>query len=342
MGIRLFFNEISRTVSMVLPMSKLVHISRQNRILPFYHAVSNEPLPHLKHILNIRNEAAFKGDLDFFMRHFRPVDVHELWKEIREGSPLLRPSFHLSFDDGLKECFTIIAPILKSRGIPATFFINTGFIGNRDIFYRFKVSLIIEKIFSVSDTVRSTIHSILNKFHIPQGDLKKRLFSVTYLNKEVLEEVALAADLDFREYAAHQEIYMNEEDIQNLLEQGFSVGAHSIDHPLFSAVPFEEQVRQTSQSMEHLLDRFHVSPALFSFPFSDDEVSAAFYHRIHQPIGMVDLSFGISGLKTDILPTHLHRIPMETGTYSAGQIITGEFLYFMVKSLFHKNKIIRK
>jgi peptidoglycan/xylan/chitin deacetylase (PgdA/CDA1 family) len=342
MGFRKFFNEISQPVSILTPPGKLVQLTGQRRILPFYHAVSNQPLPHLKHLLNIRDIATFSADLDFFMKHFRPVDAHELWKEVREGSSLSHPSFHLSFDDGLKECVTIIAPILKSRGIPATFFINTGFIGNQDIFYRFKASLLIGKTISASKPTLTTIHSVLDKSLVPGGDLKKRLLSVTYANKEVLEEVASVIDLNFREYAGSQEIYMNEEDIHHLLEQGFSVGAHSIDHPLFSKVPFDEQVRQTIQSMEYLRDRFQVSHALFSFPFSDNEVTAAFYHRIHQPDGMVDLSFGISGLKKDIVPTHLHRIPMETGRYSAGQIVTGEFLYFMIKSIFHKNKINRK
>jgi peptidoglycan/xylan/chitin deacetylase (PgdA/CDA1 family) len=342
MGIRRFFNEISRPVSMINPLSILVHITRQHRILPCYHAVSDKPLPHLKHVLNIRNEAAFNRDLDFFLKHFRPVDAHELWKGVREGSAIKHPVFHLSFDDGLKECVTIIAPILKSRGIPATFFINTGFIGNQEIFYRFKVSLLIEIISLLSATVHKTIHTILDKSLIPEGGLEKRLLSVTYAQKEVLEVVAVAADLDFGESAASQEIYMNEEDIHHLLEQGFTVGAHSIDHPLFSTVNFDEQLRQTSQSMENLRDWVQVSPLMFSFPFSDDEVTAAFYHRIHQPEGIVDLSFGISGLKKDILPAHLHRIPMETGAYSAEQIITGEYLYFMMKSIIHKNKISRK
>jgi peptidoglycan/xylan/chitin deacetylase (PgdA/CDA1 family) len=342
MGIRFFFNEISRPVSMVYPVVKLVRNTRQNRILPFYHSVSDTPLSHLKHVLHVRNTETFQTDLDFYLKHFMPVDAHELWKEIRDGSPLLHPSFHLSFDDGLKECITVIAPILKSRGIPATFFINTGFIGNRDIFYRFKVSLIIEKLFSLSDIVRKTIHSILDKSLIPEGELKERLLSVTYAHKEILEEVAVAADLDFREYTAGQEIYMNEEDIQNLMKQGFTIGGHSIDHPLFRTIPMEEQVRQTRQSMEYLRDRFQVSPLLFSFPFSDVEVTASFYQRIHQPEEIVNISFGISGLKKDILPVHLHRIPMETGVYGAEQTITGEYLYYMFKSIFHKNKIYRK
>jgi hypothetical protein len=255
---------------------------------------------------------------------------------------LKHPVFHLSFDDGLKECATVIAPILKSRGIPATFFINTGFTGNREIFFRFKVSLLLEKITSHSPKLHQTIHSILDKSLVPPGDMRKRLLSVTFNQKDVLDKAAVLTGLDFREYADSQEIYMNEEDIRQLLEQGFTLGAHSIDHPLFSTITLDEQVKQTRQSLEYIRNEFHVSPRLFSFPFSDDGVKASFFQRIYQPEGMVDLTFGISGLKKDMLHTHLHRIPMETGSYTAGQIITGEYYYFMMKSLFRKNQIHRK
>jgi peptidoglycan/xylan/chitin deacetylase (PgdA/CDA1 family) len=342
MGIRFFFNEISLPVSKILPLSKLVGFTQQNRILPFYHSVSDKPLPHLKHVLHIRNVKTFEADLDFYIKHFKPVDALELWQDIREGSPHLQPSFHLSFDDGLKECISVIAPILKSRGIPATFFINTGFIGNRDIFYRFKASLLIEKTISVTDAVLKEIHSLLDKFSVPAGDLKKRILSVTCSQKDVLDEAVNAAGLDFREYAQNQEIYMNVEDIRQMLEQGFTVGAHSIDHPLFSEVTLDEQLRQTNQSIEYIRNKFGVSPSLFSFPFTDDEVSAEFFRRIYIPEGNLDLTFGISGLKNDMYPSHLQRIPMEAGTYSAKQIITGEYLYFMAKSIFRKNKINRK
>jgi hypothetical protein len=56
----------------------------------------------------------------------------------------------------------------------------------------------------------------------------------------------------------------------------------------------------------------------------------------------VDLSFGISGMKNESVPFHLHRIPMETGNDSAQQIITGEYLYYLAKSVFRKNNIRRK
>jgi peptidoglycan/xylan/chitin deacetylase (PgdA/CDA1 family) len=342
MDIRKLHIIVSRPASYMIPLEKLISLTRQNRILPFYHSVSDQPLAHLRHVINIRNLAAFRSDLDFFLKYFKPIDANELIKEVNETVHTSEPVFHLSFDDGLKECITVVAPILKSRGVPSTFFINSGFIGNRDIFYRFKASLLIEKCISVSSAGHKIIHRILNNFQIPEGGLKKRLLSVTYSKKAVLDEVANAVDLNFREYAEKHDLYLSEVDIEHLLEQGFTIGTHSIDHPAYASIDGEEQVEQTNQSLKYLVDRFRISPLLFSFPFSDESVSASFFHRIHKPEGKIDLSFGISGLKLDILSTHLHRIPMEVGSCNAKQIITGEFLYFLTKSLFNKNKIHRK
>ena len=42
----------------------------------------------------------------------------------RDPASMKRPVAFLSFDDGLKECSTIIAPVLNELGIPSTFFIK--------------------------------------------------------------------------------------------------------------------------------------------------------------------------------------------------------------------------
>ena len=49
----------------------------------------------------------------------------------------------LTFDDGHLEMFEVVAPILSKRGISATFFLNTGFLDNKDMFFRHKASLLI-------------------------------------------------------------------------------------------------------------------------------------------------------------------------------------------------------
>jgi peptidoglycan/xylan/chitin deacetylase (PgdA/CDA1 family) len=325
-----------------LPMPFLIKITGQRLVLPFYHSVSDLPLPHLINVLKIRNIHTFRNDLEFLLTHFRPVGIQELHEKILSGKPESQPLFHLTFDDGLKEMITTVAPLLKELGIPATFFINTGFIGNKEMFYRYKTSVLIENLKKSSDTILKTTQLLLDQQGIDKGALSYRLLKVNYKTKDVLNDIAALIDIDFREYAQMYDIYLHEEDIKTLLKQGFTIGAHSIDHPEFRLEEPEEQIMQTIESLEYLQDHFAVDIALFSFPFSDEDVSAGFFEKILKPEGKVDLSFGISGLKKDAVPFHFHRIPMETGPFSAGEIIGGEFLYFMMKAIAGKNKINRK
>ena len=63
------------------------------------------------------------------------------------GETILPPnSFLLTFDDGFREIYDIIAPILLDKGIPATFFISSGFLDNRELCYQHKASLLVEKV----------------------------------------------------------------------------------------------------------------------------------------------------------------------------------------------------
>ncbi|MBK9043176.1 MAG: polysaccharide deacetylase family protein [Saprospiraceae bacterium] len=83
-----------------------------------------------------------KKILIFLLKHYHPV----LLTEKLSLDSNLKDQFLLSFDDGLKECYEIILPILLKKNLKAIFFINTGFLDNKALFYRFKISLIWEKI----------------------------------------------------------------------------------------------------------------------------------------------------------------------------------------------------
>jgi len=92
---------------------------------------------------------------------------------LKNGQPLTRQSFFLSFDDGLREPLDIIAPILKQKGVPATFFVNTATLDNLEMLYRHKASLLV-------DHVRRIAHDTANsKATAPFSDkgVSKRFYS---------------------------------------------------------------------------------------------------------------------------------------------------------------------
>lgn len=341
MAVRDLIRETTGVLAAPWPVKALVAATRQPLILPFYHSVSDERAPHLANVLQIRNVRTFRADLGFFLRHYEPVDAATLVKITDTTLPLRKPAFHLSFDDGLKEIVTLVAPILREKGIPATFFLNTGFIGNRDLFYRFKVSILLERIPGITEIVSKAVNALLDQRKIMGPTLHHRLLSVSYSHRDVLEEMASLMDFSFREYLAGHPVYLDENDIRNLLAQGFTIGAHSHDHPGFREISTEEQLLQVKTSTKILKENFGISQLFFSFPFSDEKVSKSFFEMLYPPGGDVELSFGISGLKKEEQPRHFHRIPMETGDSSAMRIVKGEYLYYLLKMPFCKNKITR-
>lgn len=106
-------------------------------ICPFYHAVSDTPLPHVSPLYRHRTAKEFKADIEWLMAHYEPIH----WYEIDAYEKAHKPAFCLSFDDGLKEFYTIAAPILEEYHIPCVCFLNSAFVDNKDLMFRYKEAL---------------------------------------------------------------------------------------------------------------------------------------------------------------------------------------------------------
>ena len=122
----------------------LIRLTGQTTLFPFYHTVSGQALPHVIHLYPLRTEQEFEADMDEMLRYFEPLSFSDYLE--RTVKPKGKPHMVLSFDDGLSECHAFIAPLLKKKGIPAAFFLNNHFIDNRGLFYRYKASILIDRI----------------------------------------------------------------------------------------------------------------------------------------------------------------------------------------------------
>lgn len=65
---------------------------------------------------------------EFFARYFRVVSLSNLIHKLEKGVPLNR-ELVITFDDGYQDNYLNAAPILKSMGLSATFFVTTAFVG---------------------------------------------------------------------------------------------------------------------------------------------------------------------------------------------------------------------
>jgi peptidoglycan/xylan/chitin deacetylase (PgdA/CDA1 family) len=331
-------------VARLFPLKLLIRITREKIIFPFYHLVSDEEIPHVKHLYQVRTSREFIHDLDFFLKFYRPIGISDFLGSINKGQSLPGKSFLLSFDDGLREFHDIAVPILLRKGIPAVCFLNSEFIDNKDLFYRYKASLLIERLQngnSLTDKKNTHVNWFLEN-HLRFSDDYLGLLNISYANRYLLDELALKLDFHFDEFLLKKRPYLDSAQISSLRQQGFAFGAHSIDHPEYRFLEEEEQIRQTSVSIDLISKRFGIKEKLFSFPFTDHGVKRTFFEKVLNPVSpLADLTFGGAGLKKDSIQRNIQRIPFEGTSLNAKQILGTEYLYYMIKAIFGKNMIRR-
>ncbi len=325
----------------IIPVGAYLRLTGMKLPAPFYHAVSDHSLPHLDCLYRVRTSKEFEQDLDMLLKNFRPLDLHTLIKAVKEKVPVRKPSFFLSFDDGLKEFYEIVAPVLLKKGIPATCFLNSAFIDNKDMFYRYKVCLLIKEISKRKRALLPLVNNWLaeREFQIPS--YRHFLLKIDYRQKNLADELANLIHLDFKKYLHEQKPYLTTENIQKLVKKGFTFGSHSIDHPEFSNIPQEEQVRQVVESTTVITETFYLPYKVFSFPFTDFGIQHDLFEKINQAAHF-DLTFGCAGMKKDSYYNHLQRIPAEEYDLSIKKRIKRDYFYYILKSFVSKNKINRK
>ena len=310
-------------------------------LLPFYHTVSSNKLPHIQNLYQPRSIELFKKDITFFCKNFSPVSIDDLYDISSSKKKPKSPVFHLTFDDGLSEVYHTIAPLLLEAKIPTTIFLNSAFIDNKALFYRYKVSLIITELKKTDnrpllDNVARTLHTSNSQVHI----LIQTLLNLNYHHTAIINDIAAILNIDFDAFLKEQQPYLTKIQITELENSGFKFGAHSQDHPMFKAIPIAEQKRQVTSCFTDLATISDMSNRYFAFPFSDVGVSEAFFNWLHRE-QKCRLSFGTAGIKDDTTPFNLQRIAMEGSNQSAEAIIKTELLAYNLKTLIGKNNIVR-
>ncbi|OGL43419.1 MAG: hypothetical protein A2W05_01740 [Candidatus Schekmanbacteria bacterium RBG_16_38_10] len=310
MNINSFRKTILLHTLSAVPYPLLEKIVRPAVIIPYYHMISDDEVIHIKHLYRHKNIKEFTQALEFLLQNYTPLSLMELIDIITKGGALPEKAFLLTFDDGFREMSDIVAPILIEKGIPATFFINTAFIDNKEMCYQHEASILEEYLRNnclSQEVMRKTAEILQGQSPCSKG---RTPLMVMFRERELLHDIAKVVGYDFNDYLMRNKPYLTSEQIRRLLNQGFTIGAHSINHPLYSALSLEDQLYQTSKSIRDIKDRFGLKYGAFAFPHTDHGVSKEFFIEIYKT-GLVDISFGTSGIMDDIFYRNMQRINFE-------------------------------
>jgi peptidoglycan/xylan/chitin deacetylase (PgdA/CDA1 family) len=328
--IKRLLRSVTVTAGRFISPETLISVTKEQVVMPFYHLVAAQTPPHVRHLYEAKNLKQFEEDLDYFLRHFKAIGLQDLYSHTLGVKYIKQPSFFLSFDDGLSSFYDVVAPVLERKGVPATCFLNPSFVDNKDIMYRYKVSLIIDQLSgkTLSDSGYRKIWELLGRKEIITALLNKK-----HADTGLLDDIARMAGVDFKAFLEHESPYMTGEQILNLKHRGFEFGAHSMDHPHFGTIGMEDQVRQAVESVRWVQDFAGNKIAAFAFPFTDYGVHKNAVLRIREQAGSDLLVFGTAGLKKPKAKAYFQRISMEVPKASARDILKHEYVYYILKNI---------
>jgi peptidoglycan/xylan/chitin deacetylase (PgdA/CDA1 family) len=242
-----------------------------------YTVVSHEALPHVRPLHPYKNPAQFASDLEF----------------------LAGGDAQVSFDDGLAECRTVIAPLLARYGQRATFFINTDVIDNRMLMYRHKLALAIDRVEQAAlGAGRASeghggradpAHALPAAAPEDPAVLRKRVADllgvpspaeVATLRRIILgvkadrpmraDALCVVTGVDVDDYLKTRRPYLTWAQVRQLLEEGHTIGAHGLDHREFQSLAPAEIERQMVESCNAVRAVTLQEKIPFAVPFSLD------------------------------------------------------------------------
>lgn len=283
-----------------------VNLMPTETIIPIYHLVSDDYLPHVSQIISYPTIKKFTKDIDYYLKYFDTADPQNYINGDCFSNKSSKRKFILTFDDGYAECYHIIRPILLKKGIPAMFFINQSPINNLELLYTNKISLLLSKINKKSVTKNiDKILEILNDERIyDKGIYYSIRRNIKYSNRYILDALSPLFEIDYNDYVRLNRPYLTEDHLIQMSNEGFLLGAHSIDHPLISELPYQNQINQIMDSVNYTINTFKLNYKFFAFPFHDLNNNLSLYNYFSDK-GMV--FFGTQSFKKDPIQHSVQR-----------------------------------
>jgi len=207
----------------------------------------------------------FEWQMNLLRDFLTPIDLVEAIA-LRDQGNLPQHAVAVTFDDGYADNFDVALPILQRAGVPATFFVTTGFLDGGRMW---------------NDTVTEAVR------HLPEGTFDLRdvglgprtvtdLRSRRELSREIIKSIKHLAPDDrqakadalgaFCRETLPRNLMMTRGQVRGLAAAGMTVGAHTLTHPILKALPAAEARCEIEGGRRELGAIIGNEPQLFAYP----------------------------------------------------------------------------
>lgn len=261
---------------MMLPFSRSVlqWLAHDKLSVFLFHKVPVQPDPLVPQDVSL---AEFEYLLDTVMSQFQIISLADGVRGLTGGRLPPRAAC-ITFDDGYADWLPGMAPALQRRDMHATLFITAGQFDGKPLWHERIAQAIRAHAEPVLDLKFPAIAPIdLASLPARQAAVARLEHALKYLSLQLREELLLRLEASAGVQAADVRS-MSVAQLRELDQRGFSIGAHTYDHPILDYCGQEEAVREIG-GVREILEGLIGSPVrMFAYPNGRPYVDFSSHH----------------------------------------------------------------
>jgi peptidoglycan/xylan/chitin deacetylase (PgdA/CDA1 family) len=232
-----------------------------------YHRIGDAASSPLDSGVYSATQDQFDEQLSWLKTHADVIGAPELDAAFRD----VRGQFVLiTFDDGYRDNYELAFPVLQRHGVPATFFITTGFVDQRQVAWWDEIAWMVKHAnrFDWPERLRASREpwTVEDGSRVIRTLLQAYKALPTDAGPAFLEEIAAATGSGRCPLQGDAAPWMTWGEIRRLRDEGHAIGAHTVTHPLLARCSSLEQRHEICESKRRLEEVLSTSVDTFSYP----------------------------------------------------------------------------
>lgn len=247
---------------------------KNNLTVIMYHYVRNLKRSRFPEIKGLE-VSDFEKQIKYLLKNYTIISMEELIESIDTNKLLPKNAALLTFDDGYKDNFTYVLPILLKYRIKGAFYITTKCIEEKRVLDVNKIhflltseenkTILVQKIYKELDKYRDIYNLKENNFYYEKLAKKSRFDNEEVCFIKKMLQVELDKELReiilnklFKEYIKiseevfSEELYLTPEQIVCMQKLGMHIGVHTYSHLWLNSLTKEEQKMEIELSIDYL------------------------------------------------------------------------------------------
>ena len=268
-----------------------------------YHRVIPEPSPFT---IDAISPDVFEAQMASLGKYFTVLPIDTIVDCLYKGTPLPPNCLSITFDDGYADNYLYAYPILKKYGVPATFFLATGYIGTGQMLWFDQVMYVFQ------ETTKKVFQMPYIKRPLPLGTEVERgcaaLVTLYHLRTLQTDQIANALEdiytaLHVRPPDQDTSLMLNWDQVREMVDNGYHFGSHTVSHPILSRLPEANAEAEITLSKQQIEEETGQRVSVFAYPSGRpedySEETVAILKRCGYKAALANTSFAVNSLETN-------------------------------------------